>query len=84
MYGTFMWVERPFDRHDWFVSRAATAEQSEKPSGNGNGARDKARYVIDFYKGPENMPGISQVCVDARPDFSNWRSVWDRIRGLAL
>lgn len=37
LYTTFGWAPRPFDRHDWVVSRC--------------GGSEEVRYVIDYYEG---------------------------------
>ncbi|KAJ3346967.1 hypothetical protein HDU83_002521 [Entophlyctis luteolus] len=52
----------PFDRHDWYVDRCGK----------------QVRYVIDFYGGNSDAPGVS-FFLDVRPDLSA-DGLRDRIR----
>ncbi|KAI8871158.1 cytochrome c and c1 heme-lyase [Ramicandelaber brevisporus] len=61
---TFMGAPRPFDRHDWFVDR------------NGK----TVRYVIDYYEGEPEAPGVPVFHVDVRPAVDDPTSAWDRLR----
>ncbi|KAF3761269.1 hypothetical protein M406DRAFT_281190 [Cryphonectria parasitica EP155] len=48
-------TEKPFDRHDWYVSR------------NVDGTQKEVRYVIDYYSGPPEPTGEPVFYLDVRP-----------------
>ncbi|KAI3622935.1 CYC3 [Malassezia furfur] len=66
-------TEPPFDRHDWIVRRAPTAD---KPEG------EEVRYVIDYYSTPDD-PETDEASfhLDVRPaldSFSALRTRWKK------
>jgi cytochrome c heme-lyase len=58
---------RPFDRHDWFVSRCG----------------QEVRYVIDYYEAPEETPGVPVFHLDVRPAMDDFGSVMTRFKVAA-
>ncbi|KAI9003734.1 cytochrome c/c1 heme-lyase [Gaertneriomyces semiglobifer] len=57
-------VDKPFDRHDWFVDRCG----------------QQVRYVIDYYSAPDEAPGVPAFNVDVRPAFDSPSAIFDRAR----
>ncbi|KAG1151957.1 hypothetical protein G6F60_000665 [Rhizopus arrhizus] len=58
---------RPFDRHDWYVSRCGTTR----------------RYVIDYYEAPEEVPGVPIFHLDIRPALDDVDSMMIRLKEAA-
>ncbi|KAG1500526.1 hypothetical protein G6F52_012552 [Rhizopus delemar] len=58
---------RPFDRHDWYVSRCGTTR----------------RYVIDYYEAPEEVPGVPVFHLDIRPALDDVDSMMIRLKEAA-
>jgi cytochrome c heme-lyase len=52
LLSTFFFHDRPFDRHDWYISN--------------NGGVEK-RYVLDFYMTESPHSGLPKVDIDVRP-----------------
>lgn len=55
---------RPFDRHDWYVSRCGQVR----------------RYVIDYYEAPEEVPGVPVFNLDIRPALDDFPSIMARFK----
>jgi cytochrome c heme-lyase len=49
---TFLFYDKPFDRHDWYISKNGSAEK---------------RYVLDFYMSENKFSGLPKVDIDVRP-----------------
>ncbi|CAH7686862.1 cytochrome c/c1 heme-lyase [Phakopsora pachyrhizi] len=83
----FPWIyssQRPFDRHDWMISRDFVK------SGGGGGDADGIsedgrlhRYVIDYYSGADDENGNPAFHFDVRPAIDDFRSLSVRIREWA-
>lgn len=58
---------RPFDRHDWYVGRCG----------------QQRRYVIDYYEGPEDAPGVPVFYLDVRPALDDPESILCRLKAAA-
>lgn len=56
-------TEKPFDRHDWYVSR------------NVDGQSKEVRYVIDYYSGPPEPTGEPVFYLDVRPALTHTGAV---------
>ncbi|CAO3644365.1 unnamed protein product [Cunninghamella blakesleeana] len=62
-----MWwhgAPKPFDRHDWYVSRCGQVR----------------RYVIDYYEAPEEIPGVPVFNLDIRPALDDFPSIMARFK----
>lgn len=55
---------RPFDRHDWVVSRCGK----------------EVTYLLDFYNGKVTRQKPVAMHIDARPDATDMQGVLDRLR----
>ncbi|KAK3113146.1 holocytochrome c synthase [Teratosphaeriaceae sp. CCFEE 6253] len=60
-------VNPPFDRHDWYVQRAAAGGQAEEK-----------RYVIDYYSGPPEPTGEPVFYLDVRPAIDGPTAAMER------
>ncbi|CDS04228.1 hypothetical protein LRAMOSA07168 [Lichtheimia ramosa] len=58
---------RPFDRHDWYVGRCG----------------EQRRYVIDYYEGAEEQPGVPVFFLDVRPAVDDMGSAFVRLKQAA-
>ncbi|KAG1169019.1 hypothetical protein G6F70_008733 [Rhizopus microsporus] len=58
---------KPFDRHDWYVSRCGQTR----------------RYVIDYYEAPEDVPGVPVFHLDIRPALDDIDSIMVRFKEAA-
>ncbi|KAI9490661.1 cytochrome c/c1 heme-lyase [Zychaea mexicana] len=58
---------RPFDRHDWYVGRCG----------------EQRRYVIDYYEGAEDVPGVPVFFLDVRPALDDPTSIFCRMKAAA-
>lgn len=58
---------RPFDRHDWYIGRCG----------------QERRYVIDYYEGAEETPGVPVFFLDVRPALDDAGSIFCRAKAAA-
>ena len=65
---TFLFQEKPFDRHDWIID---------------NGVDHEKRYVLDFYMTESKITGLPRVDVDVRPALDSPTAVVERAQRLA-
>jgi cytochrome c heme-lyase len=66
---TFLFQEKPFDRHDWFID---------------NGVQHEKRFVLDFYMQESKQTGLPRVEVDVRPALDSPQAFVDRAQRIAL
>ncbi|KAG1440265.1 hypothetical protein G6F56_011996 [Rhizopus delemar] len=64
---TLFGAVKPFDRHDWYVSRCGATR----------------RYVIDYYEAPEEVPGVPVFHLDIRPALDDAESIMVRLKEAA-
>ncbi|KAI8061833.1 cytochrome c heme lyase [Gilbertella persicaria] len=64
---TFFGAPKPFDRHDWYISRCGQSR----------------RYVIDYYEAPEDVPGVPVFHLDVRPALDDAESIMVRFKEAA-
>ncbi|KAI8646758.1 cytochrome c/c1 heme-lyase [Parasitella parasitica] len=64
---SFFGSPKPFDRHDWYISRCGQSR----------------RYVIDYYEAPEEIPGVPVFNLDVRPALDDVESVMVRFKEAA-
>ena len=65
---TFLFQDRPFDRHDWYID---------------NGVEHEKRYVLDFYMNEATVNGIPRVDIDVRPALDSPKAVLARVQRVA-
>jgi cytochrome c heme-lyase len=64
----FLFQEKPFDRHDWFID---------------NGVQHEKRFVLDFYMQESKQTGLPRVEVDVRPALDSPQAFVDRAQRIA-
>lgn len=69
---TFLFEDRPFDRHDWYID---------------NGTDHEKRYVLDFYMKDEERNngknGLPRVVIDVRPALDSPQAFFQRGQRIA-
>ena len=65
---TFLFQDRPFDRHDWYID---------------NGVEHEKRYVLDFYMNEATVNGIPRVDIDVRPALDSPKAALARVQRVA-
>jgi cytochrome c heme-lyase len=65
---TFLFQEKPFDRHDWIID---------------NGVDHEKRYVLDFYMTESKVTGLPRVDIDVRPALDSPSAVIKRAQRFA-
>jgi cytochrome c heme-lyase len=64
---TFLFQDKPFDRHDWYID---------------NGTNHEKRYVLDFYMRESTSTGMPRVEVEVRPALDSPQAVFASAKRL--